>query len=167
MNLHDGAQRVPDAQFRSLMSRFASGVTVVTTVDDRRRAHGMTVTAFSSLSLDPPLVLICVDRAASMLEVLDTAGFFAVNILSDSQGRLSRQFSREEMELRFEGVPFHAGATSAPLIDGAHAVIECRRHARHDVGDHTIFVGLVVSGELNDTTAPLVFHRGIYGRLER
>src|SRR5262245_39071569 len=91
----------PD-QFRQLMSRSATVTTSLTAVHPSHPSHGMTVSAFSPLSLEPPLVLVCVDRSASMLEVLDAATHFAVNILAEGQESLSRRFSLEEMELRFE-----------------------------------------------------------------
>ncbi|MGQ0646905.1 MAG: flavin reductase family protein [Gemmatimonadaceae bacterium] len=156
----------PD-QFRALMSRFASGVTVVTTLDGRGRAHGMTVSAFASLSLEPPLVLVCVDRNASMFEVLDVIPYFAVNILAEDQEALSRRFSDEEMELRFEGVAYSSGIAGVPLLAGTAANVECRRVARYDAGDHGVFVAEVAGGASVNDRYPLVYFRGSYGRLER
>lgn len=155
----------PD-QFRQLMSRFASGITVLTAVDARLRSHGMTVSAFSSLSLDPPLVLVCVDRSATMLEVLDVATHFAVNILAEDQEGLSRRFSLEEMELRFEGVAHSSGMGGVPVLAGALATLECRRAGRHDAGDHAIFIGEVVGGSLDAAARPLLYYAGAYGRVE-
>ncbi|MCC6319719.1 MAG: flavin reductase family protein [Gemmatimonadaceae bacterium] len=156
----------PD-RFRELMSRFASGVTILTTLDDRDRPHGMTVSAFSSLSLVPPLVLVCVDRSATMLDVLDRATYFAVSVLSESQVALSRRFSLEEMELRFEGVAHSSGISGVPRIDGALMVVECRRRERFDAGDHAIFVGEVIGGSHDPEGRPLVHWSGTYGRMER
>ncbi|MBC7895019.1 MAG: flavin reductase family protein [Cytophagaceae bacterium] len=156
----------PD-QFRQLMSRFASGITVLTAVDAHLRPHGMTVSAFSSLSLDPPLVLVCVDRSATMLDVLDASSHFAVNILAEGQEALSRRFSLEEMELRFEGVGHSTGIAGLPVLHGALATLECRRSARHDAGDHAIFIGEVVGGTLDPAARPLVYYAGAYGRVER
>ena len=154
-------------EFRQLMSRFASGITVLTAVDGRARPHGMTVSAFSSLSLDPPLVLVCVDRSATMLDVLDAATHFAVNILAEGQESVSRRFSLEEMELRFEGVGNSPGIGGVPVLHGALATLECRRSARHDAGDHAIFIGEVVGGTLDPAGRPLVYYAGAYGRVER
>lgn len=156
----------PD-QFRQLLGRFASGITVLTTVDARGRPHGMTVSAFSSLSLDPPLILVCVDRAATMLDVLDTGTHFAVNVLAEGQENLSRRFSLEEMELRFEGVAHSSGIGGVPVLHGALVTLECRRSARHDAGDHAIFVGEVVGGTLDPAARPLLYYAGAYGRVER
>ena len=153
--------------FRQLLARFASGITVLTTVDARQRAHGMTVSAFTSLSLNPPLVLVCVDRAASMLTVLDAASHFAVNILAQGQDALSRRFSREEMVRRFDGIGYSLGAGGVPVLHDALAVAECRRTARYDAGDHAIFIGEVVAGTMSQGTRPLIYFAGSYERLER
>lgn len=163
---HASKALTPD-QFRQLMSRFASGITVLTTVDGRGRPHGMTVSAFASLSLEPPLVLACVDRSATMLDVLDIATHFAVNILAEGQEGLSRRFSLEEMELRFEGVGHSSGIGGVPVLRAALATLECRRSARHDAGDHAIFIGEVVGGMLDSAARPLVYYAGAYGRVER
>jgi flavin reductase (DIM6/NTAB) family NADH-FMN oxidoreductase RutF len=153
--------------FRALLGRFASGVTIVTAADDRERPHGMTVSAFSSLSIEPPLVLVCIDAAASMQGMFVVGSFFAVNVLAADQEPLSRRFSDEAMELRFDGVPWAAGATGAPLLVHAHARLECRCVQRHVGGDHVIVIGQVVHGDTPEGTAPLLYHRGAYGSLAR
>lgn len=154
----------PD-RFRELLGKFASGVTVLTTCDGSGRPHGMTVSAFSSLSLNPPLVLACVDRMASMIGVLDATETFAVNVLSESQDALSRRFSLEEMELRFDGVPFTLGPGGAPWINGCVMTVECRRMNRLDGGDHVIYVGEVIAGIDAPDLRPLVYYGGAYHRL--
>lgn len=167
MTAPDAERAVSPDVFRHLMSRFASGVTVVTTVDLAHRPHGMTVSAFCSLSLEPPLVLLCVDRAAGMIDVIDAATHFAVSILAEDQEGLSRRFALEEMELRFEGVRYDPGLGGAPRIHGAVAVVECRRTGRFDAGDHAIFIGEVVAGHVDPAARPLVYYAGTYGRVER
>ena len=167
MTTSPGGQAASSELFRALLGRFASGVTVVTTLDAEGRAHGMTVSAFSALSLEPPLVLVCVAHAASMLGVLDAATHFAVNILSEEQEALSRRFADEAMELRFDGVEYARGAGGVPVLAHTVATIACRRHDRHDVGDHAIFIGEVVEGRVDGDRRPLVYHRGAYGRLAR
>lgn len=150
------------AAFRAALSRFASGVTILTMRDAEGRDHGMTATAFSSLSLDPPLILVCIDRAASMFEPLQQAQRFAVNILADDQQQVSRAFAAQDVD-RFGGFLFERGIEDVPILVGAHAHLECRVHARHEAGDHTIIVGLVevcATGE----GAPLLYYRGTYGR---
>lgn len=170
MRLPDPSITLPDLVtpevFRDLLGRFVSGVTVVTTSDDDGRPHGMTVSSFCSLSLDPPLILVCIDREASMYHLLMHEGHpFSVNILAADQQQLSSRFSQLEMEQRFEGVDYHIGAHGAPVIAGAHGVLHCLVLARHDGGDHGIFVGELAGGTVG-SGAPLVYHRGWYGRME-
>jgi len=151
--------------FRTLLSRFLSGVTVVTTSDDEGRPHGMTVSSFCSLSLEPPLVLVCIDRTASMHDLLTSAETFAVNILAGDQEVLSRRFADVGIEARFDGVSW-SPSSAGPLIDGAHATLECRRVARHPGGDHTIIIGEVLGGSTALRGSPLLYYRGGYGQLE-
>ena len=151
--------------FRSVLGRFASGVTVVTVRDGEQKDYGLTVSAFSSLSLAPPLVLVCVDRAASGHAALFAASHFAVNILAEHQESHSRRFSGKDDD-RFMGVGFTRGAGGQPLLDDALAHLACRTVARHDGGDHTIFVGEVEEAAA-DEARPLLYYRGGYARLER
>lgn len=155
----------PDS-FRSVLGRFASGITVVTTRDAGGRDHGMTVSAFCSVSLVPPLVLVCVDQAASMHDVLLAESHFAVNILSAEQEALSRRFSGSEEHLRFEGIGYSRGQGGLPLLDDVLAHVECRRVDQHAAGDHTIVIGEVESA-LTYEERPLVYYRGGYTQLER
>jgi flavin reductase (DIM6/NTAB) family NADH-FMN oxidoreductase RutF len=151
--------------YRAALGRFASGVTVVTARDDDGRDVGMTVSAFSSLSLEPPLVLLCIDHNASVAPVLAHCEIFAVNILRNDQEPLSRRFAEHEVD-RFDGVPFTRGALGPALLDGALAHIECRAHARHPGGDHTILVGAVDAIRVADG-APLLYFRSDYGGFTR
>ena len=151
--------------FRNALARFASGVTVVTTRDDTGRDVGMTVSAFSSLSLAPPLILLCVDHAASVAPVLCVAERFAVNILAEDQEGHSRRFAEHEVD-RFDGIPFARGLHGLALLDGALGHLECHTVARHPGGDHTIIVGEVDRAETFDRP-PLLFFRSGYGRLAR
>ena len=125
----------PD-DFRATLGRFASGVTVVTATAPDGRDLGMTLSAFSSLSLDPPLVLICVDRGATMHDVLAEGVVFGVNVLAAEQEALSRRFAKGDTAERFAGVGYTRGALGAPLLDGTLAWMECRVAARHPGGDH-------------------------------
>ena len=152
--------------FRSVLGRFATGVTVVTARDQEGRDHGMTVSAFSSLSLDPPLVLFCVDRAASMFHSLAIGEVFAVNILTASQEALSRRFSNLDADTRFEGVGFSRGVLGPAILDDVLAHLECRIVARHEEGDHAIIVGEVQHAATGDER-PLLYYRGGYAQLER
>src|SRR5512134_1314187 len=112
-------------EFRAALSRFTSGVTVVTTVGTDNRPAGITVSAFSSVSLEPPLILACIEKRASLHDHLTEGRYFAVNILSEDQEDISRLFASKD-ENRFGGVRCSPGATGAPLLEGALAYIECR-----------------------------------------
>jgi flavin reductase (DIM6/NTAB) family NADH-FMN oxidoreductase RutF len=151
--------------FRSALARFATGVTVVTSRDGDGRDVGMTVSAFSSLSLSPPLILLCVDHAASVAPVLCHTEHFAVNILAEDQEALSRRFAEHEVD-RFDGVPFTRGLQDLALLGGAVAHLECRTSARHPGGDHTIIVGEVLAVAMFERN-PLLHYRSGYGRLAR
>ena len=155
----------PDA-FRSVLGRFASGITVVTARDDTGKDLGMTVSAFCSVSLVPPLVLICVDHVASMHDMLRETSHFAVNILAAHQEPLSRRFSGPDEHKRFDGIGYARGITGTALLDDALAHIECRRVAHHGAGDHTIIVGEVEVATAH-SDRPLLYYRGGYAQLER
>lgn len=154
---------IDPATFRSVLGRFATGVTVVTTRDAEGRDHGMTVSAFGSVSLDPPLVLCCIEHGAAMRSVVENASMFAVSILSASQEALSRRFSERENE-RFDGIGYERGQSGAALLTGALAWLECRIVARHEAGDHTIIIGEVENAEAH-RGAPLLYYRGGYNQL--
>jgi len=155
----------PDT-FRSVLGRFASGITVVTTRDGEGGHCGMTVSAFCSVSLVPPLVLVCVDHIASMHDMLLRASHFAVNILAADQEALSRRFSGPDEHKRFDGVGYTRGQSGAALLDDALAHLECRLVAHHEAGDHTIVVGEVESAT-PFPDRPLLYYRGGYAQLER
>ena len=152
--------------FRAVLGRFASGITVLTTRDESDRDCGMTVSAFASLSLEPPLVLACVDRQASMHELLMHATTFAVNILSSAQEPLSRRFADPDSHWRFDGVGFRRGHSGSALLEDALAHLECRVVQRIEGGDHTIVVGEVERASATERR-PLLYYRGGYAQLER
>ena len=156
---------VDQATFRSVLGRFASGVTVVT-VRDGDNDHGMTASAFCSLSLDPPLTLVCIDRTTRMHELLGSADRYAVNLLASHQEPISRRFAEPPDDTRFEGVGFDRGITGAPLLHDALAHLECELVDRHPGGDHTIFIGRVIASEAIDAR-PLLYYRGGYAELGR
>jgi flavin reductase (DIM6/NTAB) family NADH-FMN oxidoreductase RutF len=155
-------------RFRQIIGHFATGVTVVTTAHEGR-LHGMTANAITSLSLDPLLLLVCVDKTANMHGELTKAGRFAVNILTDDQEDISRTFATttEPEEGRLQGVAYHLGPHGAPLIDDALGFMECALGDQFDGGDHTIYTGLVLNGDVSDEGAPLLFYRGGYRRMAR
>lgn len=154
----------PDA-FRAVMGRFASGVTIVTAVDDEGTDHGMTVSAFASLSLEPPLVVICIDHVASMHDLLLTAPYFAVNVLSATQEPLARRFAETGAQ-RFTGIGYSRGERDLPVLNDALAHVECRRVAHYDGGDHTIIVGETENAVVREGR-PLLYYRGGFAQLER
>ncbi len=151
--------------FRSALGRFASGVTVVTTCAPDKTDHGMTASAFCSVSLEPPLILVCVEKVATMHDAIVSCSHFAVNVLAHNQEQLARRFAEVD-ENRFEGVGFSRGTHSMPIIDDALAVLECRRVATYEGGDHTIVVGEVETAVWRDDK-PLLYYRGGYAGLER
>lgn len=151
--------------FRAVLGRFATGISVVTVVDHDGRDHGMTVNAFSSLSLAPPLVLICIANDATMAPVIRGVQTFSVNILSDEQEALSRRFAGR-LDDRFADLPSTRGLLGNALLNGALAHVECRIVAGHDAGDHVIIVGQVEAGAARDAR-PLLYYRGGYAALER
>lgn len=154
----------PDS-FRAVLGRFASGVTIVTVHDAAGRDHGMTVSAFCSVSLEPPLVLVCIERVASMHDVAIAASHFAVNVLAAEQETLARRFADTGSD-RFAGVGYTRGESGAPLLDDALAIAECRRVTAHPAGDHTILVGETEHATVRDAR-PLLYYRGGYASLER
>lgn len=132
--------------FRQVMGQFTTGVTVVTTHSDEGLA-GLTVNSFTSVSLDPPLVLICVDLSSTVLSFIRESGIFAVNILTNQQEDLSRCFatSSQERYEHFCRASYHVAATGAPILDGALAFVDARIVAEYPGGDHVIFLGQVVA----------------------
>ncbi len=129
--------------FKAAMRRFASGVTVVTTVRDGSPI-GFTATAFTSVSAEPPMVLICVNRSSRSHPLIARAGFFCVNLLAFEQLPLGAHFSSHAAK-SFEGVPYHAARSGAPVLDGALAFFDCELSEEHTAGTHTIFLGTVIA----------------------
>jgi flavin reductase (DIM6/NTAB) family NADH-FMN oxidoreductase RutF len=154
----------PDT-FRAALGRFTSGVTVVTTRDDDGRDHGMTVSAFCSVSLEPPLVLACIGHEASMHDLAMSADRFGVSILTVGQEQLARRFADQRSD-RFDGVGYSRGKLGVALLDDALAHLECMVVDRRDAGDHTIVVGRVEAASCYQGR-PLVYYRGGYTQLER
>jgi flavin reductase (DIM6/NTAB) family NADH-FMN oxidoreductase RutF len=151
------------ADFRRALGQFAAGVTVVTTRDAKGRSLGLTVTAFSSVSLDPPLVLVCVDHRSEAHVGFRDAGLFGVSILAEGQEEVSRRFAAGG-PAKFTGLELAKGTTGVPLIPGAVAHLECRVKATHDAGDHRIYVGEVLAVDVKPGR-PLLYHDRDYRRL--
>lgn len=154
---------IDQTQFRHVLGHFASGVTVVTTCHEGF-CHGITVSAFCSLSLVPPLVLICIDQRNTSHQLIADAGIFAVNLLAADGELLSRHFASREPD-KFAKVAHHFGEIGAPLLDDAMATLECRVVERYPGGDHSIFVGEVLSSSAREDVEPLLYFRGGYRQL--
>lgn len=158
---------VDAATFRRIFGNFATGVTVVTTEVDGR-LHGLTANSLTSVSLDPMLLLVCVDKAAHAHAEMTRCSSFGVNILAAGQRDVSNLFAKsgEAQVGSLRGAPFHEGETGCPLLDGALAHFECLPHAAIDAGDHTVFLGRVVAGGIHsDEAEPLLYFRGAYRSL--
>lgn len=151
--------------FKRALSRRASGVAVVT-ARNGERIHGMTVSAFTEVSLEPPLVLVCADKASNTLPVIRAGGVFAINVLARDQQELSNRFAvKKDEDKRFDGLEFDVGRTGAPLLRGVAVNIDCRVVAEHDAGDHVIYIGQVEEVRSFDRE-PLLYFRGAYGSFE-
>jgi flavin reductase (DIM6/NTAB) family NADH-FMN oxidoreductase RutF len=148
------------AAFRALLGSFPTGVAVVTTRDAAGGPAGMTASAVSSVSLEPPLLVVCVDRATDFHRHIETASRFALSVLAADQETLSRRFAAE-MPDRFAGVGYATDDHGLPLLDGAAAHIVCERWDARTAGDHTLFFGLVVGGAVHPRP-PLIHFRGGY-----
>ena len=152
------------ATFRHALGRFPSGVTVVTVRGDDDRDYGMTVSAFASLSLAPPLVLVCIGDDATIAGAVAAAGHFAVSMLSQDQEPLARRFADSDAD-RFAGTAVARGISGLALLDGAVAHLQCAIVARHRGGDHTIVVGEVIAASTVEGGRPLIYELGEYRRL--
>jgi flavin reductase (DIM6/NTAB) family NADH-FMN oxidoreductase RutF len=152
-------------ELRRVMGHFATGVTVVTTHDGAGRCYGLTANAVCSVSLEPPLILVCVDKKAESHPAFGLSQAFVVNILADGQEDLSRHFAVSGGD-KFVDLPCRNGRTGAPILEGALAHVECRVVSAHDAGDHTIYIGEVEGAEGREGH-PLLFFRGSYHQLRR
>jgi 3-hydroxy-9,10-secoandrosta-1,3,5(10)-triene-9,17-dione monooxygenase reductase component len=153
------------ATFRHALGRFPSGVTVVTVRGSDGRDYGMTVSAFASLSLVPPLVLVCIGDDATIAAAVAGAEHFAVNVLAEHQEPLARRFAESGAD-RFADTRVSRGATGLARLDGAVATLECAIVTRHRGGDHTIVVGEVLAAAALEDGRPLVYQCGEYRRLQ-
>ena len=150
-------------EFRQILGHWVTGVAVVASRADDGEPCGFTANSFTSLSLDPPLVLVCVDRAGNSHDCIRAAGIFAVNVLGADREVLARRFAAVDQVGKFVDVPYSSAVTGAPVLDEAVAWVDCRVSQEYPGGDHTIFVGEVVAAGA-PTGDPLIFYRGAYGR---
>ena len=150
-------------EFRAALGRFASGVTVVTTTDADGKMYGLTVSAFCSVSLEPPLILVCVEKTTGSHRAIKEGEFFAVNILRESQQYYSDRFA-SYLPDKFDNIEFEISDNGVPVLSNTLAGLECRLNDAHDGGDHTIFVGLVEKSHIS-IDKPLIYFHGNYHKL--
>jgi 3-hydroxy-9,10-secoandrosta-1,3,5(10)-triene-9,17-dione monooxygenase reductase component len=146
------------------MGHFATGVTIVT-ARDGETIVGMACNSFTSVSLDPPLVLFCAAKSSTTWPHIQNAHHFAVNVLNEDDEAVCRTFATKDAD-RFADVNHHRGATGAPILADGLAYIDCETVDEHDAGDHVIVVGRVVELGYATEGKPLLFYRGGYGRYE-
>jgi len=153
-------------EFRAALGAFATGIAVVTTRDDAGEARAMTVNSFSSVSLDPPLILFCLDKRAFHYRRFAEARSFAVNMLAAGQEGLSNRFA-SEAEDGLDDLTWEALATGSPVLADALAALDCVREATHEVGDHLMLIGRVAALKAPSAADPLLYFRGAYAALTR
>ncbi|HEU4343559.1 MAG TPA: flavin reductase family protein [Candidatus Binatia bacterium] len=154
---------IDSQKLRRVLGHFATGVTVITTKDIQGAPFGLTANAFTSLSLNPPLVLICVDKAAQCYSCFAASNVFTVNFLREDQEEISRRFATKGVD-KFAGLKWHEGANGAAVLEGAIGYLECKIVQSYEGGDHTIIVGEVVNAAASGDR-PLLFFQGKYQRL--
>jgi flavin reductase (DIM6/NTAB) family NADH-FMN oxidoreductase RutF len=158
----DALMVTPD-KFRQVMGNFATGITVVTTLDKSGKPYGLTVNSFTSVSLDPVLVLVCLDNKLSGFQSFIDTKHFGVSMLCDAQEEISRMFAKKDSE-RPPDIYFE-GQLGMPLLRNSMAIMECEIVARHLAGDHTIIVGRVEHADVLEAATPLLYFRGKYRQL--
>jgi flavin reductase (DIM6/NTAB) family NADH-FMN oxidoreductase RutF len=156
---------VDQRHFRDVMGTFATGVTVITTLESDV-PYGITANSFTSVSLSPPLVMFCLGKSSTNFKFFMESDCFAVNILTEQQDSLSARFASYEGN-RFEGVDWVTWETGAPILKNVVSAIDCRLEATHDAGDHIIMVGQVVRAEKQNDTEPLLYFQGGYKKLQK
>ncbi len=155
---------VDSVLYRRACAQFATGITVVTVVDEGGHPHGMTVNSFTSVSLTPPLVLVSIDLRNAILGHFLSSRNFGINILAEEQEHLSRRFAQQPLENRFEGLDWHRGNAGSPLLDGVLARMECNTVKCFEAGDHTVLLGEVTHAAFREGK-PLVYFNSAYRNL--
>jgi 3-hydroxy-9,10-secoandrosta-1,3,5(10)-triene-9,17-dione monooxygenase reductase component len=152
-----------DERFRTVLGHFATGVTIITALDGGVPV-GLAANSFTSLSLDPPLVLFCVAHSSTTWPRIEAAGRFAVNMLGEEHEEISRRFATSGVD-KFAGTAWHTGVSGSPVLDEAMAYVDCEFEAEYPGGDHKIIVGRVLDLDVVAGARPLLFYRGGYRRL--
>lgn len=160
------SKQISSDDFRKASGLWATGVSIVTTTDKDGKPYGLTMNSVTSLSLDPPLYIVNLDKGSDTLIHLKETGAFCINVLSSDQQALSNVFAKKG-DTKFDGVDYQAGFANVPCLAGALMSIQCSLHEEHDGGDHVIAVGKVEEIRQADpeTTEPLLFYRGRYAAI--
>ncbi|HWC97913.1 MAG TPA: flavin reductase family protein [Candidatus Sulfopaludibacter sp.] len=154
---------VTSEEFRRACGRFATGITIASVLDPSGAPHGLTVNSFTAVSLEPPLILICLGHAVTCIDAFRESRHFGINVLKESQKELSDRFARKGQD-RFDGIEWYRGENGVPLLPGVLAAMECRLHERFTSGDHDIFVGELVSVRTGEGE-PLIYFASAYRKL--
>jgi len=157
------SRRLTSEEFREVIGHFASGVTVVTVSVDGR-PYGTTASAVTSLALEPPMLLVCMNRESETGRAMASAGSFAVNILGEDHEELSNLFAKKGAD-RFSATPWRVGVSGAPVLEEAIAYLDCNFEAEYPGGDHKIIVGRVLDLDMREGALPLLFYQGGYSRM--
>ena len=157
------AEPLTAEEFRRATGRFTTGITIATVRDSQGAPHGLTVNSFTSVSLEPPLVSICLGHAVSLIDTFQAATYFGINVLAEDQRPLSERFAHKGHD-RFEGIEWHPGPNGAPLLAGVLAALECRTVERIRAGDHDIFLAQMVTARVAEGS-PLIYFASRYRRL--
>jgi flavin reductase (DIM6/NTAB) family NADH-FMN oxidoreductase RutF len=155
---------VTSAEFRRACGRFSTGVAIASVLDAQGTPHGLTVSSFTSASLEPPLILICLGHRVSVIDAFRASAHFGINVLAEGQRDLAERFSRKGQD-RFDGLDWRRGKTGVPILEGVLAAIECAVRQRFTAGDHDVFVGEMVGARVAGG-APLVHFASHYRRLD-
>lgn len=153
---------IDSSEFRRILGHWASGVAIVTARTPDGAPCGLTANAISSLSLDPPLVLTCVERTSDTHDCILSRRAFAICVLDADGERIARRFASAQAAEKFDGIAYRDETTGSPILDDALAWVDCELYANYDGGDHSIFVGRVLQGDARDA-APLLYYRSGYG----
>lgn len=161
----EGDAAIDGRLFRDVMGTWATGVTVITATDDSEPV-GLAANSFTSVSLDPPLVLFCAGKSSSTWPRIENSGAYAVNVLAEDGAEVSKVFAAKDAD-RFAQLDYREGVTGSPILEDALAYLDCEIESKHDAGDHILVVGRVVDlGIQRDDDRPLIFFRGAYGNLK-
>jgi len=155
---------VTSAEFRRACGRFSTGIAIASVLDAQGTPHGLTVSSFTSASLEPPLVLICLGHRVSVIDAFRASAHFGINVLAENQRDLAERFSRKGQD-RFDALNWRRGETGVPILAGVLAAIECAVRQRFTAGDHDVFVGEMVGARVAGG-APLIHFASHYRRLD-